>query len=84
MQLVEQSWNTNVIGNLMWRLQSKLMPSKNLSNWSRKVAGDVFDQVKNWEEKLHYLEEQDLLHVAKSLIKDKLNTLYGCPCKRTH
>lgn len=58
MKLVEQSWNTNVIDNPMWRPQSKAkMLRKNLYTWSRDVAGNVFDQVKIWEENLHYLEE---------------------------
>ncbi|XP_060187015.1 uncharacterized protein LOC132616547 [Lycium barbarum] len=36
MDLVKQTWNTNIIGNLMWRLQQKLkILSKKLSDWSR-------------------------------------------------
>lgn len=79
MQLVEQPWNTNVIGNPMWRLQSKLkILSKNLSTWSRDFFGNVFDQAKIWEEKLNYLEEQNLLYnsevYGKSFIMEKSST----------
>ncbi|XP_059306446.1 uncharacterized protein LOC132057874 [Lycium ferocissimum] len=60
-EVLEQSWNTNVIGNPMWRLQSKLkILSKNLSTWSREVVGNVFYHVKIWEDKMLILEEQDI------------------------
>lgn len=50
----------------IWRLQSKhKMLCKNHSTWFREVVRNAFDQVMIWKEKLHYLEEQDLLHNRK-------------------
>ncbi|XP_060210726.1 uncharacterized protein LOC132637688 [Lycium barbarum] len=72
-QILQQSWNTNIIGNPMWRLQSKLkILSKNLSTWSKEVVGNVYDQVKDWEDKLHHLEEQDI-NQNSDLSREELN-----------
>lgn len=62
MQLVEETWNTNITGNPIWILQQKLkLLSRKLSQWSRDGIGNVFDQVHYWENKMHNLEELDLL-----------------------
>ncbi|OIT39211.1 hypothetical protein A4A49_28977 [Nicotiana attenuata] len=59
--IVKESWNTEVIGNPMWILQSKLKAlSKKLSQWSRKEIGDINDAVTNWEDKIQELEDIDI------------------------
>nr|XP_016504508.1 PREDICTED: uncharacterized protein LOC107822473 [Nicotiana tabacum] len=53
----------NVIGNAMWRLQCKLKTlSKNISQLSRNIIGNVKEQVSIWEAKVQALEELDILN----------------------
>ncbi|XP_009788948.1 uncharacterized protein [Nicotiana sylvestris] len=53
LDIVRESWSTEVSGNPIWILQSKLKAlSKRLSQWSRKEIGDINDAVINWEDKL--------------------------------
>ncbi|XP_070025625.1 uncharacterized protein [Nicotiana sylvestris] len=48
LEVVQDSWNMNVIGNAMWILQCKLKTvSKNFSQWSRNIIGDVKEQEEN-------------------------------------
>ncbi|XP_059295379.1 uncharacterized protein LOC132048699 [Lycium ferocissimum] len=59
-QLVEETWNVRIFGNPMWILQQKLkILSKKLSQWSRDVIGNVYDEVNMWETKMHDLENLD-------------------------
>ncbi|XP_070011025.1 uncharacterized protein [Nicotiana sylvestris] len=63
LQLVEEVWNTQIIENLMWKLQLKLkIISRKLTHWSKEVIGKVFDQVNIWEEKMQELKELDILN----------------------
>ncbi|WMV14246.1 hypothetical protein MTR67_007631 [Solanum verrucosum] len=62
-KVVEESWNSHVQGNSMWILQQKLKTlSKKLTNWSKEVIGNIFDQVIWWESKIQALEELEILH----------------------
>lgn len=46
----------------MWRLQQNLkLLSNRLSDWSRNVIGDMYQNVKEWEEKIQALEEVELI-----------------------
>ncbi|XP_009772930.1 uncharacterized protein [Nicotiana sylvestris] len=52
---------TEVVGNPMWILQSKLKAlSKRLSQWSRYEIGDINEAVTNWEDKLQELKDIDI------------------------
>ncbi|XP_070014522.1 uncharacterized protein [Nicotiana sylvestris] len=64
--IVKESWSTEVTGNPMWILQSKLKTlSKRLSQWSRKEIGDINDAVINWEDKLQELVDVDIEENSK-------------------
>ncbi|XP_075103911.1 uncharacterized protein LOC142178420 [Nicotiana tabacum] len=62
-EIVQETWNMQVEGNAMWKLQCKLKAlSKKLSNWSRNIIGDVNEKVSSWEAKVHILEELDIIN----------------------
>ena len=68
---VQNSWNMNVTGNAMWRLQYKLkVLSKNISKWSRETIGDIHEQVNKLETRFQLLEEQDTLNNNEQSRKD--------------
>lgn len=59
--MVKESWNSEVSGNPMWILQSKLKAlSRKLTKWSREDICDINEAVNNWEAKLQYLENRDI------------------------
>ncbi|XP_059284932.1 uncharacterized protein LOC132038261 [Lycium ferocissimum] len=59
-QMVEKTYNVRIFGNPMWILQQKLkILSKKLSQWSKDVIGNVYDEVNMWETKMHDLENLD-------------------------
>ncbi|XP_075088349.1 uncharacterized protein LOC142170355 [Nicotiana tabacum] len=59
--VVKESWNSEVSGNSMWILQSKLKAlSRKLTQWSKEDIGDINEAVNNWEVKLQYLEDKDI------------------------
>ncbi|KAK6796465.1 hypothetical protein RDI58_004166 [Solanum bulbocastanum] len=61
MEIVKETWDTNIDGNPMWVLQSKLkLLSRRLSLWSRERIGDVHENASKWENKLQTLEELDI------------------------
>ncbi|XP_019258738.1 PREDICTED: uncharacterized protein LOC109236955 [Nicotiana attenuata] len=61
LDMVQEIWNTNIQGNAMWRLKSKLkLLAKHLSQWSRENIGDIHEQVSSWEAKVQILEEMDM------------------------
>ncbi|KAK4723878.1 hypothetical protein R3W88_026657 [Solanum pinnatisectum] len=63
LETVQNSWNMNVTGNAMWKLQCKLKAlSKNLSKWYRETIGDIHEQVNKWETIVQLLEELDTLN----------------------
>ncbi|XP_019233549.1 PREDICTED: uncharacterized protein LOC109214116 [Nicotiana attenuata] len=63
MEVVQESWNTQVEGNAMWRIKTKLQTlARNLSKWSRASIGDIYEQFNNWEVKVQRLEELDFHH----------------------
>ena len=46
----------------MWRFHQKFKRySKTHSSWSKKEIGDMFINVKNLEEKVHFVEEKFIL-----------------------
>ncbi|XP_059295411.1 uncharacterized protein LOC132048739 [Lycium ferocissimum] len=64
LQVVQSSGEEEVQGNSMWILQEKLKKlSKKLSQWYKDTIGDVFQQVKNYEElvldKEHKMDNDD-------------------------
>lgn len=59
--IAKEVWSTNIDGNNIWRLQSKLkLLSRRLSQWSRQEVGDIHKQVLKWEEKVQCLKEIEL------------------------
>lgn len=61
MQFIEEAWNTQVTRNSMWILQQKIkILSRKLTQWSREVVGNVFEQVNHWEDRMKTLEGLDL------------------------
>ncbi|KAG5604515.1 hypothetical protein H5410_026007 [Solanum commersonii] len=63
LQVVQDSWNMNVIGNAMWRLQRELKAlSKRFSQWSRNTIGNIYEQVDTWEAKVQLVEELNLVN----------------------
>lgn len=75
--MVQQEWNTNISGNAMCRLQSKLkLLSKRLSMWSRETMGDINEQVNLWEAKILIMEDMDLNSNTKH-DRAKLNKGYA-------
>ncbi|XP_060194903.1 uncharacterized protein LOC132624090 [Lycium barbarum] len=64
-------WGRNITGNAMWRLHQKLkILSKKLSDWSRTTIGNVFDQTKDWEEKVQVLEDLELIDNSDQVRED--------------
>lgn len=60
--LVQETWNTQFKGNIMWRLHQKLkLLSNKLSHWSKNVIGNVYQNVTKWEEKIQAWEEIELI-----------------------
>uniref|UniRef100_A0A8C0UC45 Reverse transcriptase domain-containing protein n=1 Tax=Cyanistes caeruleus TaxID=156563 RepID=A0A8C0UC45_CYACU len=58
MPLVQQTWNTPVFGNPMWIFHQKTkLLSHALSTWSRQEFGDIFQKVKDFEDKVREAEE---------------------------
>lgn len=72
-----------MIGNDMWRLQSKLkILNKRLTQWSRESIGDVHDQVRIGEDKIQDPGGARLttqLQTGKG--RDMLNMSDGSICK---
>lgn len=77
LDVVKQVWDTDIKGNTMWRLQSKLkLLSKRLSAWSKENIGDINKEVNSWEAKLLVLEDEDLNN-NNSQSKKELNKGYA-------
>ncbi|XP_070045641.1 uncharacterized protein [Nicotiana tomentosiformis] len=56
--LVEEVWNREVTGNLVWVFHQKLKSlSKALSIWSRQKYGDIFQKAKLFEQQVKDAEE---------------------------
>ncbi|KAK4706446.1 hypothetical protein R3W88_033995 [Solanum pinnatisectum] len=67
LDIVKACWERKVEGNNMWRFHQKLKRlSSTLSNWSREEFGDVFNKVKDYEQKVQAAEEK--------LIQDCIDT----------
>ncbi|XP_075085213.1 uncharacterized protein LOC142168437 [Nicotiana tabacum] len=61
--IVIEVWQTQILGDPMWRLQAKLkLLSRRLSQWSKEVVGSINDQVNCWEAKMQALEELGIIH----------------------
>ncbi|OIT31321.1 hypothetical protein A4A49_31488 [Nicotiana attenuata] len=57
--LVQSVWNTDFHGNPMWIFHQKIKAlSSELSKWSRHQYGDIFQKVKEFEEKVKQAEEK--------------------------
>ena len=61
-------------GNVMWKFHQKLQRLSNtLSSWSKKEFGDIFLQVKEYEEKVKSVEEnviKDQREVNRTLLHE--------------
>ncbi|XP_059301908.1 uncharacterized protein LOC132053826 [Lycium ferocissimum] len=58
-EIVQNSWQEDIQGNIMWKFQQKLkLLGKNLSKWSREQIGDIQKHVKEWESKMQLLEDK--------------------------
>ncbi|XP_060181837.1 uncharacterized protein LOC132611422 [Lycium barbarum] len=71
--LVAKEWQVEVDGNPMWRLQQKLKNlGRRLSKWSIEEIGDVNENADEWEAKMEFLEEMDLIDNSKTS-REELN-----------
>lgn len=67
MDVVKENWNQHVEGNSMWKLQQKLKRvRKRLSQWSRNEIGDMNGLVEEWESKIEYLENEDMMRMIET------------------
>ena len=52
LNIVKACWERDREGNVMWKFQKlKILPN-NLSSWSKQEFGDIFLQVKEYEQKV--------------------------------
>ncbi|XP_070045615.1 uncharacterized protein [Nicotiana tomentosiformis] len=59
MPLIHRDWNMNVNGSEMWIFHQKLKSiTKALSLWSREQCGDIFQNPKEFEQKVKEAEEK--------------------------
>nr|XP_019067280.1 uncharacterized protein LOC109119268 [Solanum lycopersicum] len=67
MVTVKNCWDRPVEGNAMWKFHQKMKRlSKTLSVWSRNEYGDIFQQVRMYEEQVHEAEEKYTLDQTDS------------------
>ncbi|XP_047259779.1 uncharacterized protein LOC124892577, partial [Capsicum annuum] len=63
LQTVETCWQRHCEGSPRWRFQQKLKRlTATLSQWSKEVFGDIYGNVKNYEENVKVAEENLILH----------------------
>ncbi|WMV30180.1 hypothetical protein MTR67_023565 [Solanum verrucosum] len=75
LDIVRTCWERTVEGNNMWKFHQKLKRLSNtLSHWSRKEFGDIFNKVKEYEEKVRTAEES-LIHEHSDTNRAKLHEL---------
>ncbi|XP_075107134.1 uncharacterized protein LOC142180106 [Nicotiana tabacum] len=56
-KIMQDSWDEEVTGNRMWIMQQKLKRlASSLSYWSRNIIGNVFDKIKDLEDKVEAME----------------------------
>ncbi|XP_070041197.1 uncharacterized protein [Nicotiana tomentosiformis] len=69
MQFVEEAWNTQVTRNSMWILQQKIkILSRKLTQWSREVVGNVFEQEELNRGQVEYIK---WIGMQETLLKQK-------------
>uniref|UniRef100_M1DWE4 Uncharacterized protein n=1 Tax=Solanum tuberosum TaxID=4113 RepID=M1DWE4_SOLTU len=62
MNIVKEYWEREATCNPMWRLHCKMKRLASiLSNWSRMEYGDIFNTIKEYEEKVKIVEENIVL-----------------------
>lgn len=77
MDVVQQVWDVNIIGNSVWIFQSKLkMLSTRLRQWSKNNIGKLHKKVNSWETKMLILEDLDL-HNNNEQHREDLNKGYA-------